>query len=224
MSSRSFDNVKDMLVSVRNTNTATDKMTAYDTWAENYDQDVAILGYKAFSLAAKMVSSHFSGNREAAVVLDVACGTGLLAEHMMQCGFHKFVGVDGSKLMLEEAKKKGQYQELKQCIIGEQQLPVSKDSFDVVVICGSLSIDHVPVCVVKELCSACKPGGLVFMTCRHGQDNMEYKESLERELKEMEEKGLWSCVEASEKKHWARGVVESEQNYISGSMYLYQKK
>lgn len=31
-------------------------------------------------LAANSVASHFSGDREAAVVLDVACGTGMVAK------------------------------------------------------------------------------------------------------------------------------------------------
>lgn len=44
------------------------------------EKDVAVLDYRAPSLAANCISSHFSSNREAAVVLDVACGTGLVAK------------------------------------------------------------------------------------------------------------------------------------------------
>lgn len=46
------------------------------------EKDVAVLDYRAPSLAAKCISSHFSSDREAAVVLDVACGTGLLAKQV----------------------------------------------------------------------------------------------------------------------------------------------
>lgn len=43
---------------------------------------MAVLDYRAPSLAANSISSHFSGDREAAVMLDVACGTGLVAKQV----------------------------------------------------------------------------------------------------------------------------------------------
>lgn len=43
---------------------------------------MAVLDYRAPSLAANSISSHFSSDREAAVVLDVACGTGLVAKQV----------------------------------------------------------------------------------------------------------------------------------------------
>jgi predicted RNA methylase len=42
-------------------------------------QDVSLLDYRAPLLAANLVSAHFPGERGAALVLDVACGTGLVA-------------------------------------------------------------------------------------------------------------------------------------------------
>lgn len=47
---------------------------------------------------------------------------------MKQDGFGNFVGIDASKVMLEEAQKKGLYQDLKQCLLGELPLPVQKGS------------------------------------------------------------------------------------------------
>lgn len=47
---------------------------------------------------------------------------------MKKRGFAHFVGVDGSKTMLEEALKTGLYQDLKQCILGEQLIPVERGS------------------------------------------------------------------------------------------------
>lgn len=37
------------------------------------------------------------------------------------------------------------------------------ESFDVVVMCGALTVDHVGVPVVRELCDVCKPGS--YMCC-----------------------------------------------------------
>ncbi|XP_070773742.1 methyltransferase-like protein 27 [Enoplosus armatus] len=186
--------------------------------------DVAVLGYDAPSHVANTISSHFTGDREAAVVLDVACDTGLVAKQMKKDGFGHFVGIDGCTGMLEEAQKKELYEDLKQCILVEQLLPVQKGSFDVVVMCGALTVDHVAVSVVRELCSACKPGGYVCMTSRHGSDNLEYKASLERELKQMEEEeGLWSCVAVTEVENWARAVSADGDSFVSGFVYLYKK-
>lgn len=39
-------------------------------------------------------------------------------------GFCHFVGVDGSEKMLNQAMKTGLYQELKQCMLCEDPLPV----------------------------------------------------------------------------------------------------
>lgn len=77
-----FENVKAVILSCHKNSTSEEKVNFYNTWAENYDQDVAVLDYRAPSLAANSISTHFSGDREAAVVLDVACGTGLVAQQV----------------------------------------------------------------------------------------------------------------------------------------------
>lgn len=61
------------------------------------------------------------------------------------------------------------------------------------------------------------------MTTRSNHDNLEYKAALEHELKQMEEEGLWSCVQVTEVEDWERAVSEQEDGYISGSVYLYKK-
>ncbi len=39
-------------------------------------------------------------------------------------GFRQFVGIDGSLKMLEFAKKTGLYQQLTQCLLGQDEIPV----------------------------------------------------------------------------------------------------
>lgn len=39
-------------------------------------------------------------------------------------GFRHFVGIDGSLKMLELAKKTGLYQQLTQCLLGQDEIPV----------------------------------------------------------------------------------------------------
>lgn len=220
---RTFEDVKKVILSAHRNTGADDKVGFYNTWAECYDQDVAILDYRAPSLAAKCLSTCFCGDRRSAVVLDVACGTGLVAAQMKTMGFSNFVGVDGSNGMLEVASKSGLYKDLKQCMLGAESLPFQDGSFDLVVIVGALSVGQVPVAVVRELCQATKPGGYVCMTTRGNHDNVAYKTSLEHELDQMEGEGLWCRVGVTEVQDWERAVSEQDEGYIPGAVYLYQR-
>ena len=67
------------------------------------------------------------------------------------------------------------------------------------------------------------PGGYVCMTTRANQGNLEYKAALERELRLMEEEGLWSAVEVTEEREFERAMSEHEEGYITGHVYLYMK-
>ncbi|XP_068600466.1 methyltransferase-like protein 27 [Brachionichthys hirsutus] len=209
-------------VSLSTSSTPREKTNYYNSNAEVYETITTMLDYRGPSVVANIVSSHFSGDREAAVVLDVACGTGLVAKQLVTHGFKQIVGVDGSKEMLELSRKTGLYQELKQCLLGEEQMPVQWGLFDVVVIVGALSIGHVPISVVRELFNFAKPAGYICMTTRDTCDNAEYKSSLENELKKMEEDGLWTCAEVAEK-DWIKAIPGQEHNHKSGVVYLYKK-
>lgn len=66
------------------------------------------------------------------------------------------------------------------------------------------------------------PGGLVLLSCRHGPDNMEYTAALEREVKQMEDEGLWRCVAVTPVEKWLRSAV-ALGDYVPGSLYLYKK-
>ncbi|KAM9846800.1 methyltransferase-like protein 27 [Aulostomus maculatus] len=219
----SFEHVKAVILSAHEGTTSGEKIEFYNSWAKNYDQDVVVLDYRAPSLAADSISSHYHGDRESADVLDVACGTGLVAKQLNKHGFRCFVGVDGSQVMLDLARQTELYQDLELTMLGEKPLPVQAGLFDVVVIAGALSDGQVPVCVIRELCKAAKQGGCICMTTRSNSDNLDYKTSLESEMKQMEEEGLWSCVEVKEVKDWERAVSEHEEGYISGCVYLFKK-
>ncbi|XP_054610449.1 methyltransferase-like protein 27 [Dunckerocampus dactyliophorus] len=221
--SRTFEIVKDVVLSAQQNCTTAEKIDFYNVWASTFEQDSTVVDYRAPSLAASAVSTHFSGKRQAAVVLDVACGTGMVAKLMKKNGFEHFVGVDGSEAMLQRATETGLYQDLKLAVLGQNPLPVQSDHFDVVVIVGALSMAHIHVKVIRELCQAAKQGGLICMTTRGNIDNLSYKAALEDEIKQMEEEGLWCCVEVTEVKEWERAVTAYEEGYIPGCVYLFKK-
>ncbi|KAM9788862.1 methyltransferase-like protein 27 [Neosynchiropus ocellatus] len=221
--SKSFEDVRAVIQAAHKNVTAEEKVNFYNSWAQTYDHDVTALEYQAPQLAADSIVAHFSGERERAEVLDVACGTGLVARQLKGHGFGRFSGVDGSQMMLKVAEGTGLYRELRRCSLGEEPLPVQPGGFDVVVIVGALSVGQVPVAVIRELCRAAKAGGCVCMTTRSNADNLAYRSALEKEMKNMEEEGAWRCEGVTEVQQWERAVAEHEDGYIPGAVYLYRK-
>ncbi|XP_061105295.1 methyltransferase-like protein 27 isoform X1 [Conger conger] len=219
-SSRTFADIRSVVLSAHS-NKCDEGF--YNNWAENYDQDLEILDYHAPLLVAECLSSAFEGEREKAVVLDVACGTGLACSSLQKKGFQYFVGLDSSAKMLEVAKRKGLYQELKQCLLGPTALPIKAGTCDVVIAVGALSCTHLPVTIVRELWQVAKPGGYVCVTTRGNESNKEYKNHLERILSEMEMEGLWNRISVMEVERWEKAVCDAESEYIPGAVYLYRK-
>ncbi|XP_033620786.1 methyltransferase-like protein 27 isoform X2 [Fukomys damarensis] len=99
------------------------KLQFYDHWAPNYDQDVAALQYRAPSLAVDCLTQALPPLPHTALILDVACGTGLVAAELQARGFLQLHGVDGSPKMLEQARIRGLYRQLSLCTLGQEPLP-----------------------------------------------------------------------------------------------------
>ncbi|XP_067864184.1 methyltransferase-like protein 27 isoform X1 [Heptranchias perlo] len=224
---RTFADVQRTILSAHKESTVEDKMSFYDSWSDLYEQDVIFLDYQAPLLAAECLAAVMPEDRDQALVLDVACGTGLVAVQLQRLGFCNFHGVDGSEGMLELAQSKSMYQTLQKCTLGSESLPASSDSYDAVVIVGALSEGQVPYTVLPELHRATKPGGFVCMTTRTNTSNQLYKKQLQAVIEEMEQKGLWERVKVQEVEHWekATSVHETKQDskYISGIIYIYRK-
>ncbi|XP_041659582.1 methyltransferase-like protein 27 [Cheilinus undulatus] len=227
---RTVDSMKALLQSCQGADSQ-QTINFYDSWCETYEQDFELLNYRAPHHGVSFLHANFSGSREDVQVLDVACGSGLVAKLMTELGFRNFVGVDASKGMLEVAAKTGLYQDLKLALLGTEPLPASNNTFDVVILVGGLGPGFIPVRIVRELCSAAKPGGLVCLVRgeHRGAPSDRYKHELHTELKLMEEAGLWSLLAT---KHIDRYMVDAQANtdgdqqgelFISGMAYLYRK-
>ncbi|XP_075450634.1 methyltransferase-like protein 27 [Ascaphus truei] len=224
---RDLQQVREVIASAHKDCSPAQKLQFYDHWAQEYEEDVSVLEYKAPCLAAVALASVCVSDRESQLVLDVACGTGLTAQELQRRGFSLFHGLDGSAGMLQVAHSKGLYQELKQCMLGQEPLPSPSGRYDAVVIVGALSEGQVPVSVMPELIRVTKPGGFVCLTTRSNPSNLQYKAELERELSALQSKGLWDCVSVQEVEKWEKASSEEEaaeeSDYISGSIYLYHK-
>ncbi|KAM9320287.1 methyltransferase-like protein 27 [Gastrophryne carolinensis] len=224
---KSLQQVRDMVASAHKDSSKSEKLQFYNHWASQYEEDVCVLDYKAPRLAAAALASVCTVNRDSKLVLDVACGTGLVAEELQHFGFTLFYGLDGSSGMLEIAKNKELYQDLKQCLLGEDPLPVDSGKYDVVIIVGALSEGQVPVIVVHELLRVTKPGGLVCLTTRSNISNVKYKAELEKAMDALQSRGLWEQISLQEIEEWEKAVSEEEvtlkSDYISGVIYIYRK-
>ncbi|XP_048225247.1 methyltransferase-like protein 27 isoform X3 [Perognathus longimembris pacificus] len=133
------------------------KLCFYDRWARDYDQDVAALQYQAPRLAVDCLINTCPGLDLQSLILDVACGTGLVASELQARGFLQLHGVDGSPEMLKQAQARGLYQKLSLCTLGQEPLPSPEGTFDVVLIVGALSHGQVPCTVIPELLRVTKP-------------------------------------------------------------------
>ncbi|KAK7829200.1 hypothetical protein U0070_012671 [Myodes glareolus] len=102
------------------------KLRFYDDWAPEYDKDVAALKYRAPCLAVDCLSRALPGPPQDALILDVACGTGLVAMELQARGFLQVQGVDGSPEMLKQAQARGLYHHLGLCTLGQEPLPNSE--------------------------------------------------------------------------------------------------
>ncbi|XP_074889430.1 methyltransferase-like protein 27 isoform X1 [Buteo buteo] len=204
-----------------------ERLRLYDGWAARYDQDVAALEYRAPELAAASLAFAFPAPPAGALLLDVACGTGLVARELHRRGFRCLHGVDGSAGMLERARSTGLYRRLLPCVVGREPLPAPAEHYDAVTVVGALGEGQVPSAAVPELLRVTKPGGFLCLTTRSNPSNLQYKVELEAVLERLERQGAWQKVLAQEVERWERATSEEESTqgtgYISGVVYIYQK-
>lgn len=200
----------------------------YDGWAGRYEQDVAALEYRAPYLAAASLAFAFPSPPAEARVLDVACGTGLVALELHRRGFRRLHGVDGSTGMLELARSTGLYRRLQRCELGREPLPAPAEHYDAVTLVGALGEGQVPSSALPELLRVTRAGGFLCLTTRSNPSNRRYRAELEAALQHLEQKGAWQRVLLQEVPRWERATSEEEEcvrgsGYISGVVYIYRK-
>ena len=113
----------------------------YRDWAATYDDTMLEgLGYQSPAKVAALLASQNPALD--ANILDVGCGTGLLAEHLRALGFANIDGLDFSADMLAEAQRlkrinNAYYRDL------NQPLPPPDQRYDYLVSTGTFTHGHV---------------------------------------------------------------------------------
>lgn len=135
----------------------------YDAWAESYDQDMSLAGYRHPAISLAILARHVP--KSATPVLDAGAGTGLIGEWMAIVGYSHVEALDISAGMLKVAGRKGVYKALHEAALGGR-LPFADNSFDAIVSAGVFTSGHVGVEGLEDLLRICRPGGVIVLTVK----------------------------------------------------------
>lgn len=164
----------------------------YDEWAGEYDQDLReefdwIAPRATVELFAKYVARD-------ARILDAGVGTGLVGECLIDAGYRELHGIDLSVGMLDAARSKAIYRELRQMTLGEP-LDFADGTFDAVISVGVFTTGHAPAHAFDELVRITRNGGCIFFSLKTEL----HEEGFGRYLDDLETAGRWGLVERSER-------------------------
>ena len=163
----------------------------YDGWADTYDADMAVNGYRHPSISLALLARHLP--RGAAPVLDAGCGTGLVGEWLGIIGYFDVEGLDLSTGMLARAKAKGVYTKLHNLALGGP-LPFPDGHFAGIVSAGVFTTGHVGAEGLDELIRACRKGGVIVLTVK----NTLWDDGFAARIAELEAQGVVSRAEETE--------------------------
>lgn len=164
----------------------------YDEWARTYETDMDHeFGWYGPAHAVEAALKYVPKD---ARILDAGAGTGLVGVMLAEQGYGDLVAIDLSEGMLEEAGKKGVYDELHQMVMGER-LDFPTDAFDAVLSVGVLTVGHAPASSLDELVRVTKPGGHIIYTLRPDV----YEDSgFKEKHAELASAGRWDLTEVTE--------------------------
>ena len=114
-----------------------------------------------------------------AVVLEVACATGLLSEHLLNSGYN-VTAIDLSKAMLEVAmsnNSQAHYQ-----VADVTELPFEDNCFDVVIAASLINIIKEKDKAISEMIRVCKAGGVISILVPNQKFGKEHFTALSMKL------------------------------------------
>jgi len=135
-------------------------------------------------------------------ILDIGIGTGVLSQEIKKQFHHvALVGVDLSKEMLGECRKKGVADELHRCDIANENWPFRRNAFDAAVSCGVFgfldSLEH----AFSEMARVTAPGGLIAFA---------YEENNEKDIIRLDDYVIYSHSSSYVREQLAAAAIEIE--------------
>ncbi|MGF1500486.1 MAG: class I SAM-dependent DNA methyltransferase [Paracoccaceae bacterium] len=162
---------------------------AYDRWAESCDAENIANGFRLAGLAATMVARHVPPGD--GPILEAACGTGQLGEHLRLFGYGDLHGLDLSPGMLAVAARLGAYASLAEHDLSEP-IPAPDGAYRAALCFGAFGPGHAPVGTLDDLARVTRPGGHVIFNVR--SDSFE-EQGFGARLRSLEADGIWTKLD-----------------------------
>ncbi len=162
-----------------------EQQSAYDEWAGQYEQDLCAMGYRIPAVIATVFTRFVPLGTTP--ILDAGCGGGIQTEALALLGYDAITGIDLSTGMLEIARRKGIYQELRQMTLGER-LDFPDNHFSAVLSSGTITPGHAPAHSFDELIRVTRNQALIIFSLR---DDAKQEPEYPAALKRLEDAELW---------------------------------
>jgi len=164
----------------------------YNEWAKCYDKDLLSFGYTIPALLSGMVGRYV--RPQDGPILDAGAGTGLMGEILALLGYKDMVALDISQGMLEAARRKNVYRELRQTALGEP-LDFPDNAFNATVVAGVFTTHHAPPDSLDELLRITKSTGYILFS---NKLDVYLEGGFKEKLEALEKEGIWSLIEMTE--------------------------
>ncbi|MCP5072303.1 MAG: class I SAM-dependent methyltransferase [Rhodobacteraceae bacterium] len=165
MTNKTNDEKTRQLHNVYASQSADETAGLYDSWAEDYEEHMAGVGYSHPAMVASMLCRHQKPGPEP--LLDAGAGTGIMAELLGALGYLSIFGFDASPGMLKLAATRDAYADLKVARLGEP-LDYETGQFAACVASGVFTQGHAPLTGLNELIRVTRPGGHIAFSIARG--------------------------------------------------------
>jgi predicted TPR repeat methyltransferase len=165
-----------------------DVARVYDAWAENYDSDMSLAGYRHPAISLALLARFVP--KDAGPLLDAGAGTGLIGEWLAITGYTQVEGLDLSRGMLAVAERKSVYRALHQAALGTR-LPFADNYFAAIISAGVFTSGHVGVEGLDDLLRICRSGGVIVLTIK----DVLWQASFRQRLAELEANGICTLID-----------------------------
>lgn len=170
-----------------------DAHEVYEAWAPTYEADlVGGYGYTAHRIAAEGMAG--ACPERSSHILDIGCGTGLVAVELAARGFSTIDGLDASARMLAQARAKGVYRRLHEGDLRDLAA-IEPTHYDAAVAVGVFGGGHVGPGDLECFARPVRAGGAIVLFA-NGIPWVEDDYPLH--LRRLEEEGVWTVEHTRE--------------------------
>lgn len=176
-----------------------DAHEVYEAWAPTYEADlVEGYGYSAHRIAAEAMGAACPDR--GAKILDIGCGTGLVAEELAARGFTALDGFDASPRMLAQAHAKEIYREL---FAGDVRDPraLEPGRYDAVIAVGVFGAGHLGPRDLECFARPVRAGGPIVL---YASALRWIEDDYPSHLRRLETDGVWTVERTEETNYMDR--------------------